>query len=215
MNSNSDSWNILSNDENSSLLLVEYPGIEGLTFFQKGEVPKEVTALTILCVHTHNGDGNPSIVTEQEAFSISPVDNPIYYNIAPSDTVITGSEVQDSTNFSVSLTDNTLSPVINNTIRLRKRPRQESNNDDNSDEKRRKFLERNRIAASKCRQKKKAAMEDLMSKSDSLETDNNLLKTRVNELREELLSLKDQLLRHENCSCNIIQEYIVKYYRQQ
>ncbi|RHZ89891.1 hypothetical protein Glove_9g94 [Diversispora epigaea] len=186
MNSNSDSWNILNNDENSGLLLVEYPD---------------------------NGDGNPSIVTEQEAFSISPVDNSIYYNIAPSETVITGPEVHESTNFSVSLADNTLPSVINNTIRLRKR--KETNNDDNSDERRRKFLERNRIAASKCRQKKKAAMEDLMSKSDSLETDNNVLKNRVNGLREELLSLKDQLLRHENCSCNIIQEYIVKYYRQQ
>lgn len=58
-------------------------------------------------------------------------------------------------------------------------------------------------------------MEDLKSKADNLEVENGTLKARVSEYREELLSLKDLLLRHENCSCNIIQEYIVKYYQKQ
>ncbi|CAG8438544.1 1604_t:CDS:2 [Diversispora eburnea] len=102
--------------------------------------------------------------------------------------------------------------VFNNTRgRKKSKSKTENDDDDSPEEKRRKFLERN---PSKCRQKKKAAMEDLKSKADSLEAENNTLKTRVNEHREELLSLKDLLLRHENCSCNIIQEYIVKYYQQ-
>ncbi|CAG8609916.1 18195_t:CDS:2, partial [Acaulospora morrowiae] len=82
--------------------------------------------------------------------------------------------------------------------------------DETPEERRRKFLERNRIAASKCRQKKKAAMQELKERADAIGTRNASLHGFVNDLREELLTLKNQLLAHRNCNCNILQEYIRK-----
>ncbi|KAK9763522.1 hypothetical protein K7432_009720 [Basidiobolus ranarum] len=83
-----------------------------------------------------------------------------------------------------------------------------SNNPDKNEEKRRRFLERNRVAASKCRQKKKIWVKELEHKSDEITARNKNLQHIVGQLKEELLQLKSQLLGHRNCNCNVIQQYV-------
>ena len=82
------------------------------------------------------------------------------------------------------------------------------NNDKPEDVKRSKFLERNRVAASKCRQKKKEWTQNLETRARELQKDNNLLRMNVESLREEVLFLKGEMLKHKSCDCHEIQEFI-------
>lgn len=67
-------------------------------------------------------------------------------------------------------------------------------------EKREQFLERNRQAALKCRQRKKKWLEELQQLVEFLSTDNEQLQTQANCLREEVLNLKTLLLAHVDCT---------------
>jgi hypothetical protein len=80
--------------------------------------------------------------------------------------------------------------------------------DESPEDKRSRLLERNRIAAAKCRQKKKQAQESLQQQASDLTQKNTTMHTLVNDLREEALKLKNQLLAHSTCNCNVIQEYV-------
>ncbi|KAI8801433.1 hypothetical protein BJ742DRAFT_859261 [Cladochytrium replicatum] len=75
--------------------------------------------------------------------------------------------------------------------------------DDNEDpeEKRRRFLERNRIAASKCRQKKKMWIADLEKQGQEVAERNAKLTALVAHLSEEVQFLKRQMQAHSNCDC--------------
>ncbi|CDS02084.1 hypothetical protein [Sporisorium scitamineum] len=74
------------------------------------------------------------------------------------------------------------------------------NDDDNGDgkghmdEKRKNFLERNRQAALKCRQRKKAWLASLQAKVEYLQNDNENLQNTVGALRNENMFLKSQLV---------------------
>ncbi|KAJ1935459.1 hypothetical protein EC988_008477, partial [Linderina pennispora] len=84
----------------------------------------------------------------------------------------------------------------------------DNDNDDSSeemDEKRRKFLERNRVAASKCRQKKKMWIKELERRAEDATMQNRTLHLAVAQLKEEVIILKTQLLAHRNCGCSAIQ----------
>ncbi|KAI9245994.1 hypothetical protein BY458DRAFT_446985 [Sporodiniella umbellata] len=70
------------------------------------------------------------------------------------------------------------------------------------DLKRKNFLERNRIAALKCRQRKKQWLENLQSKVEFLTNDNEQYHLEINALRQELIRLKSLLLAHKDCSIN-------------
>jgi len=83
-----------------------------------------------------------------------------------------------------------------------------SRDDEDSEARRKRFLERNRIAASKCRQKKKIWMQQLSSEADQAAARNKALQMMINQLKDEVLVLKNQLLAHRNCNCNVIQQYI-------
>ncbi|KAI9816785.1 MAG: hypothetical protein M1827_001430 [Pycnora praestabilis] len=76
------------------------------------------------------------------------------------------------------------------------------------DAKRSKFLERNRVAASKCRQKKKEWTGNLESRARDLQNNKNQLALMVGSLRDEVLFLKSQLLKHSNCNCSRIRDYL-------
>ncbi|KAI7879142.1 hypothetical protein K492DRAFT_148693 [Lichtheimia hyalospora FSU 10163] len=67
------------------------------------------------------------------------------------------------------------------------------------EEKRRNFLERNRIAALKCRQRKKQWLNNLQSKVEVLTTENEQLQMQVETMREEIMNLKTLLLAHKDC----------------
>ena len=76
------------------------------------------------------------------------------------------------------------------------------------DAKRSKFLERNRVAASKCRQKKKEWTQNLENRARELQKNNNQLRAVVESCRDEVLFLKGELLKHSQCECESIQAFL-------
>lgn len=76
------------------------------------------------------------------------------------------------------------------------------------DVRRSKFLERNRVAASKCRQKKKEWTQNLESRARELQKNNASLRLMLESLRQELLFLKGEMLQHNQCGCIQIQEFL-------
>ncbi|MCJ1401624.1 hypothetical protein MMC11_004840 [Xylographa trunciseda] len=78
------------------------------------------------------------------------------------------------------------------------------------EEKRSKFLERNRVAASKCRQKKKEWTNNLEAKARELQNTKNQMAMMVNSLKEEVMWLKGEMLKHTGCGCVQIREYLAQ-----
>ncbi|KAH3701091.1 cyclic AMP-dependent transcription factor ATF-2-like [Dreissena polymorpha] len=74
-----------------------------------------------------------------------------------------------------------------------------ADSNDDSESKRSKFLERNRAAAARCRQKRKKWVETLEKKASDLATVNNRLNSEINKLRSEVAGLKTLLLAHKDC----------------
>uniref|UniRef100_A0A8C5QWA3 Cyclic AMP-dependent transcription factor ATF-2 n=1 Tax=Leptobrachium leishanense TaxID=445787 RepID=A0A8C5QWA3_9ANUR len=77
---------------------------------------------------------------------------------------------------------------------------------DDPDEKRRKFLERNRAAASRCRQKRKVWVQSLEKKAEDLSSFNIQLQNEVTLLRNEVAQLKQLLLAHKDCPVTAMQK---------
>ncbi|PGH06567.1 hypothetical protein AJ79_06506 [Helicocarpus griseus UAMH5409] len=76
----------------------------------------------------------------------------------------------------------------------------ENNNKKMTDEEKRKnFLERNRVAALKCRQRKKQWLQSLQTKVEYYSNENDALSSTVTQLREEIVNLKTLLLAHKDC----------------
>ena len=80
-------------------------------------------------------------------------------------------------------------------------------------EKRSKFLERNRVAASKCRQKKKEHIAALEQRSKNLERENALLKMTMESLQTEKIQLMTQMAVHtpESCDCSEIHQHLAHF----
>ncbi|CAG8526570.1 19453_t:CDS:2 [Gigaspora margarita] len=76
---------------------------------------------------------------------------------------------------------------------------QKVKNEMTDEEKRRNFLERNRQAALKCRQRKKQWLANLQAKVEYLTNDNENLQNQAQSLREEIINLKTLLLAHKDC----------------
>ena len=76
------------------------------------------------------------------------------------------------------------------------------------DVKRSKFLERNRVAASKCRQKKKEWTQNLENRARELQKDNTQLRMVAESCKQEILFLKGEMLKHSQCECESIQTFI-------
>lgn len=76
--------------------------------------------------------------------------------------------------------------------------------------KRRRFLERNRVAASKCRQKKKEWMQNLEETARTAQHNSKYLQAAVVQLKDELLILKQELLKHHGCDCVKIRTYLMQ-----
>ncbi|KAI1475405.1 hypothetical protein F4774DRAFT_413928 [Daldinia eschscholtzii] len=73
---------------------------------------------------------------------------------------------------------------------------------------RNKFLERNRAAATKCRQKKKEWVTDLEETRFDLESQHNDLKKEYSNLKNEITLIKSQLMDHANCNDPNIDKWI-------
>lgn len=76
------------------------------------------------------------------------------------------------------------------------------------DAQRRRVLERNRIAATKCRVRKRDEAEALAVREKDMYDQNRQLATCFDSLAAEVYHLKTQLLRHTDCDCVLIQRYI-------
>ncbi|KAJ9296776.1 transcriptional regulator family: bZIP [Paecilomyces variotii] len=79
------------------------------------------------------------------------------------------------------------------------RSQQTDNKKMTDEEKRRNFLERNRVAALKCRQRKKQWLANLQAKVEVFTSENDALTATVTQLREEIVNLKTLLLAHKDC----------------
>jgi len=73
------------------------------------------------------------------------------------------------------------------------------------EEKRKNFLERNRVAALKCRQRKKQWLANLQQKVEIFSTENDALSQQIGQLREEVVNLKTLLLAHKDCPVTVQQ----------
>ncbi|KAF9907307.1 Alcohol O-acetyltransferase [Linnemannia zychae] len=80
--------------------------------------------------------------------------------------------------------------------------------DESPEAKRQKFLERNRMAASKCREKKRLQTLKTISDADEITARNQALHETLDQLQEEVRLLKNQILSHHDCSCDVIQKFV-------
>lgn len=71
-------------------------------------------------------------------------------------------------------------------------------------------LEKNRVAAHKCRQRKKEYIGGLEGRARDFSAKNKALKESVAILREEVLSLKNEVLRHAGCGFWAVDEYLAR-----
>lgn len=82
--------------------------------------------------------------------------------------------------------------------------------DDEVEDKRERYREKNRLAAAKCRQKKKINTEDLEESARMATAENNKLKAEERELRDLFSNLRNQALAHDpsqGCNCKAIHNY--------
>lgn len=68
--------------------------------------------------------------------------------------------------------------------------------------------ERNRIAADKCRSRRRQEENKLKSKREDLETENQQLSRMLFDLMAETYDLKNMLTAHGHCDCTLIQQYL-------
>ncbi|KAF9359331.1 hypothetical protein BGX34_008427 [Mortierella sp. NVP85] len=83
-----------------------------------------------------------------------------------------------------------------------------STEEESPDVKRQRFLERNRMAASKCREKKRLQTLKTISDADEITARNQALHETLNQLQEEVRQLKNQILCHRDCGCDVIQKFV-------
>ncbi|KAF7168325.1 hypothetical protein CNMCM6106_003584 [Aspergillus hiratsukae] len=76
--------------------------------------------------------------------------------------------------------------------------------------KRQRYLHKNRVAATKCRSKKKQYIQQLQSRFENLSHAKRELQFQVQSLRDGLISLKEELVRHARCGDGPITSYIEK-----
>ncbi|KAK4085102.1 transcriptional regulator family: bZIP [Trichoderma aggressivum f. europaeum] len=73
---------------------------------------------------------------------------------------------------------------------------------------RQRIREKNRVAADKCRGRQRVAVEKLSSRHDALEEENRQLSQIMKDLVAERIVLKNMLLEHGGCGCELIENYL-------
>ncbi|XP_057707409.1 cyclic AMP-dependent transcription factor ATF-2 isoform X2 [Corythoichthys intestinalis] len=173
----------------------------------KGSLSQELPPLT-------NGDGSEvqsSAITHTAApASPAPIPAPnpstslaLASNLPPASEEPSAHSLQQP---ATSTTETPASPVPLATNPPSTGGRRRRTTSDDPDEKRRKFLERNRAAASRCRQKRKVWVQSLEKKADDLHSINGQLQSEVTLLRSEVAQLKQLLLAHKDCPVTAMQK---------
>ncbi|TKX26109.1 bZIP transcription factor-like protein [Elsinoe australis] len=114
--------------------------------------------------------------------------------------------------------DTSLGQTVNPDQFMASRPRSQSGDSSNSGvrgssnrvDKKDKYREKNRVAAAKCRAKKKEHTDGLEENHRTQSMLNSLLKQTEQNLRDELSFWRTQALQHAFCDCSAIQEYNMK-----
>lgn len=83
-----------------------------------------------------------------------------------------------------------------------------SSSDASTKDGRTELLARNRLAAQRCRQKKRQQEERLVERQRELEAEHTQMMYYAARLKEEVLSLKTEVLRHAGCESRVIDGYI-------
>ncbi|KAI3630063.1 hypothetical protein MIR68_011498 [Amoeboaphelidium protococcarum] len=107
--------------------------------------------------------------------------------------------------------DGRASQSLSATPKTKKRKRNKAITDES---KRSEFLERNRLAAYKCRQRKKQWVNELEERCDAAMAENEQLRQMIQSLNDELGRLKQKLYQHKDCTCGIVKKYEAGQYSQ-
>ncbi|KAF9124618.1 hypothetical protein BGW39_008076 [Mortierella sp. 14UC] len=120
------------------------------------------------------------------------------------------SKARDITTNSSSATGPKKSPSksVSVTKTLSQLRKHSSSEDDSPEAKRQKFLERNRMAASKCREKKRLQTLKTIEDADTITARNQALHETLDDLQEEVRTLKNLILCHRDCGCDVIQKFV-------
>ncbi|KAI2929242.1 transcriptional regulator family: bZIP [Aspergillus niger] len=126
-----------------------------------------------------------------------------------------GSADNNQSGFSIpSYSSSNGSPVYGRRGSSRRPPSQGFEVNERERRKRERFLERNRVAANKCRKKKKEHANQLESRFKTVSRENKLLESQADHLRSEILNLKSELLRHSHCGDERIKCHLAKLVKQ-
>ncbi|ETS86607.1 hypothetical protein PFICI_00435 [Pestalotiopsis fici W106-1] len=68
--------------------------------------------------------------------------------------------------------------------------------------------QKNRAAAARCREKTRHYADELRGRERDLSSKKEFLTACVADLRDEILALKNEILRHSDCNCDYIQKYL-------
>lgn len=126
---------------------------------------------------------------------LNPDDSPSNTSIASSLESGPSSKPETSANTNI----NTGNTTKKNTLKTTKAKRGHRRSRSES-EKKEQVKQRNRVAASKCRQKKKVKVDELKEMLSHLETQNNHLRLEFQRLREEVGQVKSDLINHSECN---------------
>ncbi|KAI9027206.1 hypothetical protein CLU79DRAFT_833132 [Phycomyces nitens] len=159
---------------------------------QSGPVDRYSDASTLNYANPYTD--NPNTYTDDQSKQRSGSTS----TMASTDSGFSGHNNQQKRNRNGSRRDSSQRDLEDDDEKAMKRQKNTENVSEEED-KRRNFLERNRIAALKCRQRKKQWLKDLKEKVECLSNDNDQLQVEASLLKEQVINLRTILLAHKNC----------------
>ncbi|KAM0464760.1 hypothetical protein ACHAPV_002596 [Trichoderma viride] len=130
--------------------------------------------------------------------SLNPDDSPSNTSIASTSESGPSSKPETSANTNINI--NASSPNTKKNTSKATKTRGSHRRTRSNSEKKEQVKQRNRVAASKCRQKKKVKVDELKDMQSHLEAQNNDLRMEFQRLREEIGQVKSELINHTECN---------------
>lgn len=163
-------------------------------FESMGEFPPSSQAMEMMDSDLQSDESSSlsfSLGTEQDMqFPLSPLVNAAIVEESPGNTSISTGPSEAGASADKKTTKAT---TTNTKVKKTRRRRSET-------EKKEQIKQRNRVAASKCRQKKKEKVDELKEIKQSLEARNHDLHAEYQRLRQEIGHVKSHLIHHTDCN---------------
>jgi flagellar biosynthesis GTPase FlhF len=164
-----------------------------------GELPQPAQDMVVMGSDLHSDETSSlsfSLSTEQDMqFPLSPLEGSANLNESPG-----GTSMSTGLSEAGTLSTDQKTPKAKEAKKARWR-RSET-------EKKEQIKQRNRVAASKCRRKKKATVDELKEMKSSLEARNNELHMEYQQLRQEIGRVKSDLIYHNECNDSYINRWV-------